>query len=365
MSEWLQLLTSQGASFKEDIALSFGESSSDYAQLSQATVLCELADQGVLSLNGADSCQFLQGQTTADFDQLDRTTSLNGAFCTLQGRVLSNFTAVLTADDRMLLVMAKGLIEVTLQEKARYAAFFKTELSNTSAQYRILGLSGPDSVSLLAKLYGSVPEDHNSLSLDSGEVIVSLNSSSEHELETGHPAPPRRFIMLIPRDLAAERWQQLEQQARPTGLPYWHLLNIRAGMADIYSETSTAFIPQMLNYDLTDAVSFTKGCYTGQEIVARMQYRGSLKRRLQRLQLKTADLPARGSEITGNHGDKAVGRIVLAAPRDKDHCEALAVLNQAELPSTNTFNLELDGASVCAKLLPLPYTTTNEPRESR
>lgn len=341
MSDWFDFLASQGAVFEDGLVVGFGETFADYPQFSQATVLFDLGDKGVLMLEGADSSKFLQGQTTADFDQLDANKPLNGAFCTLQGRVLSNFTAVLPASERILLITAKALIDSTLAEKTKYAAFFKTELSDASEHYRVLGLSGPDSTDILKTQYGSVPEPSHSLTTDTGEIIIAVSAS--------------RFILILPVQLAVERWEQFAQQARATGLPYWHLLDIQAGLADVYSETSTAFIPQMLNYHLTDTVSFTKGCYTGQEVVARMYYRGTLKRRLHRLTLATADLPIPGTEINSIDGEKPIGRVVLGAPANVNHCEVLAVLTLTEVPSTETFQLSVNGETINAELLALPY----------
>ena len=357
MSDWLDFLSSRGAIVENGLPLSFGESPADYTQASQTTVLCDLSDKGILALEGVDTSKFLQGQTTADFDHLSSTVPLNGAFCTLQGRVLSNFIAVLPENDRVLLITTKTLIAPTLEQKTKYAAFFKTALSDASEHYRILGISGPNSAAALTALYGKVPESGQSLNTDNGDLIVSLETPPNALPASSETTPSSRFILLIPQQNAVERWQQLEQQTKPIGLPYWHLLDIQAGLADVTAATSTAFIPQMLNYHLTNTVSFTKGCYTGQEVVARMHYRGTLKRRLQRLSLATSTLPTPGDEISSEDGETALGRVVLAAPIGSDCCEALAVFNQAALPSTETFRLRLNTETIEAQLLPLPYAS--------
>jgi len=122
-------------------------------------------------------------------------------------------------------------------------------------------------------------------------------------------------------------------------------------------ETSDQFLPQMLNYHHTGAVSFTKGCYTGQEVVARTQYRGKLKRHLHHLSMATTTAPAPGSQILMPGDANPVGTVVLAAPAGADRCEALVVLRDE---ARNASQLEFGGGPIAAEFLPLPYATETE-----
>lgn len=343
-----------------DIALSFKESPSDYPHLTETTVFCDIGNKGILELKGEGSRKFLQGQTSADFNLLEEKTPLRGTFCSSQGRVLSNFTALQTSDDHIFLLMTKELIPATIKDKIPYAAFFDTQMKDISLDYQVVGLNGPNCKALLSSIYGCLPSVGESLNLNSGEIIISLPLFTPNALQVKAPAEDTRFILIIPESFTAERWQQLEQQARAIGQPYWQLLDIRAGLADIYPATSNVFIPQMLNYHLNDAVSFNKGCYTGQEVVARMQYRGTLKRRLYHLNLSMIQPPLPGTEIINQETDSPIGRIVISAPANTGQCEALAVLNEKEIESTGVFSWTLNGESLSVELLPLALPTTDK-----
>jgi folate-binding protein YgfZ len=320
-------------------ALSFGETPADYDALLAAAALCDLGDLGVLSLSGPDSTKFLQGQSTADFSQLVPGGALRGACCNLQGRVFTSFVAVAT-DTGLLLMMHRALVAPSLQTLAKYAVFSKTSLADTSDAYRILGLAGDQAAAVLATLGLRIPDRGSALAAD-GTLVLHCGDT--------------RFLLAAPAVQAQTRWLELEGHARPAGLPLWHLLDIRAGHADVRPETCDQFLPQMLNYHHSGAVSFTKGCYTGQEVVARTQYRGKLKRHLHRLSIATAQPPASGTEATLTTGAaNPVGTVVLAAPAGTDRCEALVVLRDE---ARNVSVLEFGGGPIAVEFLPLPYTT--------
>ena len=321
-----------------DLALSFAETPADYAALPAATVLCDLGDLGVLSLTGPDSAKFLQGQSTADFSKLVPGGTLRGACCNLQGRVFTSFVAVAT-DAGILLVMNRALVAPSLQTLAKYAAFSKTRLADASDAYRILGLAGNGAAAALATLGLRIPDRGSALAAD-GTLVIHCGDT--------------RFLLVVPAERAQTRWLELEDHARPAGLPLWHLLDIRAGQADVRPEAGDQFLPQMLDYHHTGAVSFTKGCYTGQEVVARTQYRGKLKRHLHRLGIATSNPPAPGSEIALPGDTNPVGTVVLAAPAGTDRCEALAVLRDE---ARNASRLEFGSGPAPVEFLPLPYAT--------
>jgi hypothetical protein len=132
---------------------------------------------------------------------------------------------------------------------------------------------------------------------------------------------------------------------------------VRAGIGQVFGETRELFIPQMINLQALDGVSFKKGCYTGQEIVARMQYLGKLKRRLYRLSLPGAQLPAIGSEIFSPVHSSAVGEVVLAA-RAEDSVELLAVLQQDAVADGRLSLESVEGPRM--SLLDLPYSLDSE-----
>jgi hypothetical protein len=144
-------------------------------------------------------------------------------------------------------------------------------------------------------------------------------------------------------------------QARQTGAEFWSLMDIRAGVPNIFEDTVEAFVPQMANLQLIGGVSFTKGCYTGQEVVARMQYLGKLKRRMYRAHVDSTQAPARGAEVfsPSSESGQGAGRIVDVAASPDGGYEVLAVI---QISSAGADDLRLvDAEGPALRLLDLPY----------
>ncbi len=330
MEDWSQFLGSLGARVVDGQVESFGEQPADYPALLETDVLCALHDLGILEVTGPQSRNFLQGQTTTDFAAAGPGV-LRGACCNAQGRVFTVFTAVATARG-YLLVMPRALVESSRATLARYAALSRVGLEDVSAAYRILGLAGPDCEATLARA-----------GLSAGEPAADSTLAIPHDAD--------RHLLLVPAAVAPDRWQALAARARPVGAPLWHLADIRAGIVNLVPETGEQFLPQMLNLHLHGAVSFTKGCYTGQEVVARSQYRGKLKRHLQRLGITTAKAPRPGTEIRSPDSPQVAGTVLEAVAAGADHCEALAVLRAgAEANPT----LDFGAGPQPIEVLPLP-----------
>lgn len=329
MTDWERFLAARVA------ALAVAETPADGDALLAAAVLCARDDLGVLDLTGPESAKFLQGQTTADFTRLAPDGVLEGACCNLQGRMFTSFVAA-TTDTGVLLIMQRALVAPSLQTLGKYAVFSKTRLSDISDDHRILGLTGDRAGATLAALGWQIP--------DRGAARAADGTLALHCGDT-------RFLLVVPAARAEARWLELEAHARPAGLSLWHLLEIRAGRAEVRAETSDRFLPQMLDYHRTGAVSFTKGCYTGQEVVTRTQHRGKLKRHLYRLRIITERPPAPGTEITQPGTADPAGTVVLAAPAGADRCEALAVLRD---DARDTDRLEFGSGPTAVEFLPLP-----------
>ena len=306
MTDWHRFLTAQGASISGDSVCRFDETAADYEHLRTIDTLCDLADLGVLAVTGAKSAAFLQGQTTADFVKSPPAGPIRGACCNPQGRVFTLFTAIPAASG-YLLIMPATLIEPSREILARYAALSRVELADASTAYRILGLAGPGAEALVSELERSAG-----------------GGAADGTLALRHD--PQRYLLLVPAAAAVARWTTLATRARPVGLRFWHLADIRSGIATLSPATREQFIPQMLGLEQRGAVSFTKGCYTGQEVVARSQHLGKLKRHLVRLGFEAAVAPEAGTPLSMPDSGQPAGVLVAAAPAAAGHCEALAVL---------------------------------------
>lgn len=300
------------------------------------TFFCPLTHEGILAIRGVDASKFLQGQVTCNLNYLSASYSSLGARCTPKGRMQSSFRVVVL-DDGYLLAMDAALVDSQLADLKKYAVFSKSTLSDASADYVRFGLSQADDA--LTALELRLPHAPGSVVMTDGLRAVRL-SDGRCELWAAADQGPALQAKLA--SLLAQR-----------PLNDWLLAQVRAGVGQVFAPTRELFIPQMLNLQALDGVSFKKGCYTGQEIVARMQYLGKLKRRLYRLNLAAPDAPQPGTPLLSPVHGSAVGEVVLAAQAD-DRVELLAVLQEDAATDGRLHLGALEGPPL--SLLDLPYT---------
>ena len=304
--------------------------------MADSAFFCTLSHEGVLAVRGVDAGKYLQGQLTCNLNYLSDTQSSLGARCTQKGRMQSSFRILLQGDG-VLLAMASELLEAQLADLKKYAVFSKSKLTDESAAWVRFGVAHSDAV--LASLGLTLPADTDSVVRH--EQLIAIRVS------------PERAELWAPADQAETIKANLAAQLPEGSLNQWLLGQIRAGIGQVMPATRELFIPQMLNLQAVGGVSFKKGCYTGQEIVARMQYLGKLKRRLYRLQLATDDVPEPGTPLFSPSHNSSIGEVVLAAKADQA-IELLAVL-QAEAADSGDVHIgTLEGPGL--QLLDLPYT---------
>jgi hypothetical protein len=303
--------------------------------MADSAFFCPLNHEALLAVRGADASKFLQGQVTCNLNYLDAQTSSLGARCTPKGRMLSSFR-ILGEGDGYLLAMASELLEAQLAELKKYAVFSKSTLSDESAAWVRYGLSGGDGA--LVSLGLDLPQ--------AADTVVRHNGLLALRLSDG------RAELWAPADQAETLHKRLAAQLREAPLNDWLLGQVRAGIGQVFGATREQLIPQMINLQALGGVSFKKGCYTGQEIVARMQYLGKLKRRLYRLSLGTGPLPSIGAELFSPVHGSSVGEVVLAAHNGSGG-ELLAVL-QEDAAQDGRIRLDsLEGPPL--QVLSLPY----------
>lgn len=295
----------------------------------QTTYLMPL-DYGLIAIKGPDTAKFLQGQVTCDVRELAGDKTRLGAQCNIKGRMLLCFRALQPAADEILLRVHKSLIASGLASLGKYIVFSKAKLSDASNDYRCIGIVGPQAETLLLTAYGAVPDIHGSWVAAGSGFIIRLDDA--------------RFECWLPEPEVT----RLAAQATEADHGLWTLLDIRAGLGDITQETYETFTPQAINFQLVEGINFRKGCYTGQEIVARLHYRGTLKRHMYRFGFTGAQ-PLPGSEIHNGEG-KNVGEVVLAALEGSGQGELLASVVDDERA-----NLYIAGQAQKLSLLNLPY----------
>lgn len=303
--------------------------------MADSAFFCSLTHEGVLAVRGADAAKFLQGQLTCNLNYLSDTQASLGARCTQKGRMQSSFRILLQGDG-VLLAMASELLEPQLADLKKYAVFSKSKLTDESAAWVRFGLAHADQA--LSALGLTLPVETDSVVRT--ETLIAIRVS------------PGRAELWAPVEHAESLLSQLAATLPQAELNEWLLGQIRAGIGQVMPQTRELFIPQMLNLQAVGGVSFKKGCYTGQEIVARMQYLGKLKRRLYRLSLVAAQLPEPGTALFAPSHNSSIGEVVIAAKADQS-IELLAVL-QAEAADNGDIRLgSLEGPGL--QLLDLPY----------
>ncbi|EFW81619.1 glycine cleavage T-protein (aminomethyl transferase) [Pseudomonas savastanoi pv. glycinea str. B076] len=303
--------------------------------MTQKAFFCTLSHEGVLAVRGVDASKFLQGQLTCNLNYLNEDKSSLGSRCTQKGRMQSSFRIVFEGDG-CLLAMASELIEPQLLDLRKYAVFSKSKLTDESAEWVRFGLQDGDSA-----LVG--------LGLDLAQETDAVVRANEL---IAIRVSPGRAELWVRAGQADSVKSQLASQLSEGPLNDWLLGQIRAGIGQVFGSTREEFIPQMINLQAVGGVSFKKGCYTGQEIVARMQYLGKLKRRLYRLTLSSEEIPEPGTALFSPVHASAVGNVVIAA-QSGQNVELLAVL-QGDAAENGHINLgSPEGAAL--QMSDLPY----------
>jgi tRNA-modifying protein YgfZ len=299
----------------------------------------DLSALGMIRVSGEDAEHFLQGQLTNDVSQVAAGRSQLSGYCTPKGRMIASMRLLPLQGD-FILLLPKERLPAVLQRLGMFVLMSKVTLGDASTELRAIGLSGDCGAVLTA---GETPaEADDSITAQDGVTIVRLAGA----------AP--RYLLVGPGDAVARRQQQLANVAAAAPEQQWWLLDIRAGLPTVFDRTAEAFVPQMLNMQSVNGVSFNKGCYTGQEVVARMQYLGKLKRRMYRVAIH-GECPPPGTDLYSpqSSSGQGGGKIVMSAPTAEGGCEALAVVEVANIGSDEVRVADQNGAVV--EFLQLPY----------
>jgi folate-binding protein YgfZ len=297
-----QGLTSNGGSF--------GAAAEELAAARDGAVVAPLIDFGLLRASGADAAEFLHNLLTNDVKGITATGARFAGLCTAKGRLLALLLIWRDGDD-FLLMLPRDILPMILKKLSMYVLRSRVKLTDASAERFLTGFSSVGAVSpapTLGDVAAKLPR-FGAAAIDGG-LAIRLDDT--------------RWLLALDAASAEARWQHLAGLAHPIGLDAWHWLEIVAGQPRVVAATQEAFVPQMLNMELpaVAGVSFSKGCYPGQEIVARTQYLGKVKRRCFRARLATAAAP--GTHVFAPEtGDQHCGAIVSLAPSPAGGFECL------------------------------------------
>ena len=309
------------------------------AQLDTGLNLNLNGEYALIRVSGADAKAFLHTQFTQDIAHLGDNDVRLGGYCSAKGRLYAIFYTYAEGEE-VFLLMHHSVAETVIKRLRMFVLRMKATLDNVSAQYHISGFVGPNA------LANGVKQTADGVT-HLGILPSVLDESNAHNL-------PREIRIAL---------QSAETPTDASDLALWHWLDIRAGIAHVTADISEAFVPQMMNLERIGGVNFKKGCYPGQEIVARSHYLGKLKRRMQRVQLTFDDaahaseaalgMPAKTDVYSSLDASQPIGIVVAAAVSVLDH-RVLDALVEVSLPM-------LEGDAVLlinghdAVLQPLPY----------
>lgn len=291
--------------------------------MNQTPFSATLADQGLIRASGVEAAGFLHNLLTNDINHLAEGTARQAGLCTPKGRLIATFLIWCEGGDYYLLLSA-DILPAILKKLSMYVLRSKVKLADVTSERALIGVCGT----------ALGPAETMRTAPCEGGIAIRLDAD--------------RLVLAVPVGAA------------PAGLPPagaledWHLAEIRHGMPRITAATQELFTPQMANYELpaVGGVSFQKGCYPGQEVVARTQYLGKVKRRMYRAKLATFVPP--GTEVfTPEAGDQHCGAVVLSAPAPQGGCECLLVVQSSGAEAGEVHVGSPAGPR--AEILPLPY----------
>ncbi len=338
-SQWKNFLLSHSARIDDAGHVTFDDAP-DFPECA----LIDLSHLGLIRVSGEDAVPFLQGQLTSDVrDVTDGHFQWSG-YCTPKGRMLASFLLFRRGSD-LLLQLPQEILEPTLKRLSMFVLLSKVQLQDASEQLVSVGLAGDCAPGLLQHALGREPAGPGDAMTLEEITILRL------------PGAVPRFQLTGEVEAIMRLWEQFAVSATPANRDLWSLFDIRAGIPTVYPQTMEAFVPQMANMDLIDGVSFTKGCYTGQEVVARMKYLGKLKRRMFFAHVDTDDCPNPGSELfsPGSESSQGAGKVVDARPAPGGGCDLLAVVEIARAEADDIHLEKADGPKLQFRQLPYGF----------
>lgn len=340
--DWKDFLADSGAEFEDDRLVHFGNPEHEREVALSGLVFTDLSYQGVIAVHGADATRFLQAQLSNDISRLeDGSHSQLAAYCTPKGRMLG-LMRVFRQGDSYYLRMPLDTLEAVLQRLRMYVLRAAVTLEDASDNFLRIGISGAAAAAELQAAAGGLPQGVDEV-VHRGDLSILQVAGVQ----------PRYEVYACALAAARSLWDALNVRGAPVGEPAWRLLEILAGLPAVFAPTTELFVPQMANLQLVNGVSFKKGCYPGQEIVARMQYLGTLKRRMYLGRIDTDTPVAPGDALfSGTDSEQAVGRIVDAQPHPDGGQAALAVLQITAATAADICLGAADGPRFALQALP-------------
>ncbi len=292
--------------------------------------VAKLLHLGVIQIEGDDATKFIQGQLTQDFSLLDLNNARLAGFCNAKGRMQASFVGFKKPDGGILLICSRDILPTTLKRLSMFVMRAKAKLTDVTELFSLYGLAGN-----AIKTIAANPNTAWAKAEFGSETVVNL-----------YPADGiARQLCLAPSNVPPPAGLAID-------LALWQWSEVRSGVATLTQPVFEAFVPQMLNYESVGGVSFKKGCYPGQEVVARSQFRGTLKRRTFLAHCEAA-LQAGDEVFSVAQPEQPAGTVVQSAPAPTGGYDALISLQLAALDTGSLALRSATGPAIA--LQPLPY----------
>lgn len=299
----------------------------------------ELPLLGLIRFSGADAQNFLHSQLSCDVAALKPGRSTYGAYCTPKGRMLASFLLWRAGDD-YLMQLPSLLREPIQKQLTKFILRSKVKAADVSGEWMLFGVTGSGAGDAVQRSTGQVPEKAHDVAVSADTMVLRL--------------PLDRYEIAAAREKAPGILDALAAGGEKKDAQYWDWLEIRAGVPVVLPATQEELVPQMGNLDLIGGVSFEKGCYPGQEIVARMHYRGTLKQRMYLANVGTSETVAPGSKLySPAFGNQACGTLINAARSPEGGWDILAAIQISAARTGEVRWNSPEGPHVI--LLSLPY----------
>ncbi|CAK0767301.1 tRNA-modifying protein YgfZ [Gammaproteobacteria bacterium] len=346
-SQWKNFLMTEGAEFKDEIVIHFGNPDQERAIVVNGNTMADLSHKGLIKVEGSDAITFLQGQMTCDIHDAESGLSKLGAWCNAKGRVRITFR-VFQLGEGFYLELPNECVEETIKQLRKYILRSKVLLRDASQDWIRLGCSGPSIEDGLRQIFPTLPGVPDKMTHEGTFTIIRLRGI--------HP----RFEIFGKNDALTKLWNTLKVRTATIGAETWSILEILSGVPEITRATTESFVPHMLNLPEIGAVSFSKGCYTGQEVVARMQYLGKSKRHLYLARIAGGEPPQPGDSlwIPSEDREQHPGTIINCAPSPEGGFLILAVIAASDVRKGE---IRLHAATgPLLEFHPLPYPLLEE-----
>jgi tRNA-modifying protein YgfZ len=305
-----------------------------------AAIFCELRDSSLIAFSGEDAVPFLHGQLTSDVAGMRVPSTQYSGYCSAKGRLLAALL-VWRSGSEVLLQLPRTLHQAMQTRLAKYVLRARVAIGDASDRYTLFGIAGRGARHVAAAVEQRVPTVMHDVTIVDSIAMTLL--------------PGNRYVLRVASADADRVRAGLARIADSCDETVWSKLEIESGIPLITPRTQEEFVPQMVNLDLVGGVSYSKGCYPGQEIVARTHYLGRLKQRMYRIGITAGAIPAIGDPLySASFGpDQAAGMIIATAPAELGY-EALAVI-QTIAVADNDLRWN-DPAGPIIDVMALPYT---------